>query len=278
MQEETPVILPDNFVKGILDEADKKPEKSRAGSYTKHVHVSSLAYNFCPRQYAIAVKENLSLYESHTGGHKVTWKLGRAAEQHVREGFIENYGRDNIYAKWECSCKRSYREGFYKEAACPCGKPLDVFAEPDIVDDENGVKGHPDLVFKYKQKLFVMEIKSMKADQWNELTEPLHSHVMQAGMYPKLLEMKKQGISPVVVFIYVTKDFKWGSPYKEFHVDMSEAKYVKMHDEMLSDAKQVKDYVEKGKSPPRICQSLASSMAKKCPVAFRCFHVYDDEI
>lgn len=272
-------VLPDNFVKDILDKSDKTPEKSRAGTYKKHVHVSSLAYNFCPRQYAIAIKENLSLYESLTGGHKVTFALGRAAEKHVREGFIESYGVNNIYAKWECECKRSYREGFFKaDAVCPCGKPLDVFAEPDIVDDENGVKGHPDLVFNYQKTLFVMEIKSMNKKDWDELTEPLQSHLMQAGLYPKLLSMKREGISPVVVFIYVTKDFKWGSPYKEFHVDMSDPKYVTMHENMLAEAKEVKDYVETGKTPQRICPSLSSTMAKKCPVAFRCFHSYEDTI
>lgn len=275
---ESKVVLPDNFVKAILDKQDKVPEKSRAGTYTTHVHVSSLAYNFCPRQYAIAIKENLSLYESLTGGHKVTFRLGRAAEEHVREGFIDTYGRHNIYAKWECACGRSYREGFYKEVACACGKPLDVFKEPDIQDDENGLKGHPDLVFNYKQRLFVMEIKSMNKKDWEALTEPLHSHIMQAGMYPKLLAMKRTGVSPIVVFIYVGKEFVWGSPYKEFHVDMSEPKYVAIHEAMQAEAKQVKDYVEKGISPERICTSINSSLAKKCPVAFRCFHSYEDKI
>lgn len=272
-------ILPENFVKDILDKADKTPEKSRAGTYKNHVHVSSLAYNFCPRQYAIAIKEKLSLYESHTGGHKVTWRLGRAAEEHVREGFISNYGKKNIYAKWICSsCEEKYREGFFKNVSCDCGGVLDKFAEPDIQDDENGVKGHPDLVFNYKKTLFIMEIKSMNARDWEALEEPLHAHILQAGMYPKLLALKRQGISPVVTFIYVTKDFKWGSPYKEFHVDMSEQKYVDLHENMLKEAKEVKDFVEKGISPQRICPSMSSNLAKKCPVAFRCFHTYEDKI
>src|SRR6476620_1223887 len=114
--DDTRAVLPDNFVKDILDKSDKAPEKSRAGTYKEHVHVSSLAYNFCPRQYAIAIKEKLSLYESLTGGHRVTFALGRAAEKHVRDGFIESYGRQNVYAKWECECGNSYREGFFKEA------------------------------------------------------------------------------------------------------------------------------------------------------------------
>lgn len=271
-------ILPDNFVKTILDEADKTPEKSRAGTYTTHVHVSSLAYNFCPRQYAIAHKDKLSLYESLTGGHKVTFALGRAAETHVRDGFLEKYGRQNVFAKWECQCKRSYREGFYKEILCECGKKLDIFAEPDLIDDDNGVKGHPDLIFNYKQTLFVKEIKSMNKKDWDDLEAPLPAHILQAGMYPRILRARGLKVSPVVVFIYITKDFKWGSPYKEFHIDMSDPKYIKLHDDMLKEAKQVKDFVETGKAPERICPSIESTLAKKCPVAMRCFYSYDDNL
>lgn len=278
---ETPetIVLPDNFIKNILDKEDRVPERSRAGSYNQHVHVSSLAYNFCPRHYAIAIKENLALYESVTGGHKVMWKIGRAVEEHVRDTFIESYGARNVWAKWHCrDHKDTFREGFYKPETCHCGKLLDTYAEADIQDDENGVVGHADLIFRYKNTLFAKEIKSMNKAQWDELTEPLDTHIMQAGMYPKLLGKRLKNISPIVTFIYVTKDFKFGSPYKEFHVDMSEAKYVKMHDDMLAEAKQVKDFVQKGKSPERICASLASPLAKKCPVNFRCFNVYDDEI
>lgn len=278
-EEQAYPVLPENFVKSKLDKEDKTPTQNRAATYTTHVHVSSLAQNFCPRQYAIALKEDLALYESVTGGHKVTWELGRAAEKHVRAGFINQYGLKHIYAQWRCDCKKTVREGFYREISCEeCGKPVDIFEEPDIWDDEHGVKGHPDLVFNYRQTLFVMEIKSMNKKDWEALTEPLPTHILQAGMYPRLLRNKGLKVSPVVTFVYVGKEFVWGSPYKEFHVDMSDPKYVKMHDDMLLEAKKIKDYVEKDIPLERICQTINGSMAKKCPVSFRCFYHYDDKI
>jgi hypothetical protein len=274
-------IIPDYFLKTKLDTADKVPQKSRAGIYHNHVHVSSLAGDFCPRQYAIAKHENLSLFESLTGGHKVTFAIGRAVEAHIRENLIADIGKKNVYAKWTCECGKQYQQGFWANVQCSeCGKPLDTFTEADVQDDENGVKGHPDFIFRFKNKLVVVEIKSMKKDQWDELEAPLESHIRQATMYPYLLSksVNPDRIHPMVIYIYCTKDFKWGSPYKEFHVDASEERYEKQRQDALAEAKQIKDYVQGGETPPRICQSQASSLAKKCPVAFRCFNVYKDEI
>jgi hypothetical protein len=270
--------LEENFVKNILDAEDRKPTRSRAGNYDGYVHVSSLAGDFCPRHYAIAINEDLALYESVTGGHKVTWAIGRSVETHVRDSFIEGIGRENIYGKWLCECKKKGFQGLYVEKTCDCGKPIDKLHEPDIKDDHFGVWGHPDLVFRRKNKLFVMEIKSMKKDQWDELTEPLPSHIKQALMYPYLLSHISKNVAATVTFVYVTKDFKWGSPYKEFHINVLEEKYVKLRKQLLEEAKQVKDYTEKGTSPERICASPASVMAKKCPVVHRCFYTYEHEI
>lgn len=267
--------LPDNFLKSILDESDRKPQQTRLASYSGYTHVSSLANNFCPRQYAISIEEKLNLHESLTGGHKVTFAIGRAVEQHVRESFIESYGRHNIYAKWLCPCGKKYYEGLGLTVTCQCGKSVDIFSEPDIVDEENAIKGHPDLVFRYDKSLHVVEIKSIKADAWNDLESPLSSHIKQANLYPYLLSKKTGNVSPVVTFLYVTKDFKFGSPYKEFRIDTNSEENQKIRAEMLAEAKQVKDYVSTRQMPERICSSLASNLAKKCPMAFRCFHQYD---
>lgn len=274
METETP--LEENFVKEILDSYDRVPERSRAGTYNGYVHVSSLSYDFCARQYAIAHKEQLSLYESLTGGHKVTFRIGRAVESHIRESFIAHYGEDKIYAKWICVCGNKYYEGLGSNPQCSCGEVVNIFNEPDLSDDVSGVSGHPDLVFLRAGKLRVLEIKSIKKDAWDELEEPQPAHKLQAGIYPHLLSKRtKFNVSPEVVFIYCTKDFKFGSPYKEFHLDTSTPEFIKEREELFAEAKQVKDFAAGGEMPGRICQSMSSALAKKCPVNFRCFHVYD---
>lgn len=290
---ELPTIneLPENYVKTLLDRQDSIPERSRAATYDKHVHVSSLSSDFCPRQYAIARHENLQLYETISGGSKVTFKIGRAVEEHIRENLIQAHGKKNVFAKWVCECqenpdfaeKGTYRVGLWKPALCKCGKPLDNFAEPSITDDENGVKGRSDLILYYKKTLHITEIKSIKKNTtttpgWDDIEEPLSSHIRQNVHYPPLLRKMGYPVSSYVTFVYCTKDWTFGSPYKTFKVDLSDPKYEQMRQEMLAEAKQLKDWTEGGPSPPRICKSEHGSFAKKCPVSFRCFNVYKDEI
>lgn len=275
--------LPPYFIKNMLDAQDAIPEKSRAATYDEHVHVSSLAYDFCARQYAIARHEDLQLYESLTGGHKVTFRIGRAVEDHVRENIIKGAGKSNIFCKWTCACG-AYRIGLWKADPCPrCGKGLDKFEEPTIKDDVNGVSGRPDLILYHEKTLHITEIKSIKKDTtttvgWDEIEEPLTSHVTQNIFYPPLLASLGLPVSPIVTFIYVTKDFKFGSPYKEFRVDTSLRKYQEQRTELIAEAKQVKDFINDGPSPPRICLTEHGPLAKKCPVVFRCFNIYKDEI
>lgn len=280
------------FVKGILDKRDAIPEKSRAATYKGYVHVSSLSGDFCARHYAIAQHEELQLYETLTGGHKITFKIGRAVEEHIRTNLIEGIGKQNIYAMWTCECQKdklipeegTFRVGLWKPALCKCGKPLDTMEEPAITDETNGVSGRPDLVIYKDKTLHVTEIKSIKKDStsygpgWDEITEPLDSHIRQNIFYPPLLRAKNLPVSPIVTFIYCTKDFKYGSPYKEFQIDTSLPKYEALRQELLAEAKQVKDFIAGGESPPRICASEAGPLAKKCPVSFRCFNIYRDKI
>jgi hypothetical protein len=276
--------LPPNFIKNILDKQDTIPERSRIGNYTGYVHVSSLSGNFCAREYSIAHHEKLAMYETYTGGHKITFKIGRAVEDHIRSNIISEVGKKNIFARWNCECGEGTRVGLFKEAFCKCGKPLDNFDEPAISDEENGVVGRPDLVLYHDKTLHITEIKSIKKEStafgpgWDDLTEPLESHIKQNIFYPPLLQSLNLPVSPIVTFIYCTKDFKFGSPYKEFRIDTSLPEYQKLRQELLLEAKQVKEFTKSGKSPERICLSENSPLAKKCKVAFRCFNVYKDEI
>lgn len=275
--------LPPNYIKDLLDRQDNIPSQSRAATYEGHVHVSSLSSNFCARQYAIVQHEDLKLYETIQGGTKVTFRIGRAVEDHIRENLIAGVGKQNIYCKWTCECG-TYRVGLHKADPCPkCGKALDIFEEPTIKDDANGISGRPDLIVYHGKTLHITEIKSIKKDTtttvgWDEIDEPLESHIRQNIFYPPLLASIGLPVSPIVTFIYCSKDWKFGSPYKEFRLDTSLPKYQSLRSELLEEAKQVKDFMNGGASPDRICASAHGSMAKKCPVAFNCFNKYKDDI
>jgi hypothetical protein len=276
--------LPTNYIKTLLDKQDNIPEQSRAATYDGFVHVSSLSGDFCARHYAITQHEKLSLFETISGGSKVTFRIGRAVETHVRENIISAAGKKNIFCKWTCECGKTYQVGLWRAATCQhCHKPLDNFDEPTIKDEANGISGRPDLILYHNKTLHITEIKSMKANTtttvgWDELEKPLDSHISQNIFYPPLLASLGYPVSPIVTFIYCSKDWKFGSPYKEFRIDTSLKKYRDKREELLEEAKQVKDFLTGGKSPPRICLTEQSPLAKKCPVSFRCFQQYKDDI
>jgi hypothetical protein len=133
----------------------------------------------------------------------------------------------------------------------------------------------------YEKTLHITEIKSIKKETtttpgWDELSAPLDNHITQNIFYPPLLSSLGLPVSPVVTFIYCSKDWKFGSPYKEFRIDTSEPKYLQQRQELLNEAKQVKDFVDGGPMPPRICLTENSPLAKKCDMSFRCFNVFKD--
>jgi hypothetical protein len=291
---ETPSICPvppDDFVRGYVDAYDRTPIQNRAGTFDGYVHVSSLAKDFCARQYAIAVHEDLPLYETVTGGHRVVWAQGRASEDHLREAFIHQYGIRNIYAHWSCVSgaelddpEHSHYTGLWKSTKCKCGKALNKHNEAHLYDNENRIVGRPDLIFRYKNWYFIIEIKSIKKTSsaqfvgWEDIDEPMKDHVNQAMWYPDLLSMKDGlKVSPQVRYVYICKDFVFGSPYKEFVVNMDQDKYAKIKKELREESSQLKDFFNADAEnkldflPPRVCPSFNSPMAKKCALNSRCF-------
>ena len=290
-------LPPENFIKDLVDAADREPIQQRAGTFTEYVHVSSLANNFCARQYAIALKEDLPMYETVSGGMRVVWAQGRASEDHLRDAFIQKYGIRNIYANWGCEFhrdsdpkdKHDFKQRMFKPDKCKCGGELNKFHEPNLYENNAKVSGRPDLVFRYRNWMHITEIKSIKSEidspnknqhlTFEELTEPLQTAQNQASFYPDLLKKMEPdfNVSPIVRYVYIAKAFKMGSPYKEFTVDHSTPKWKTHRNELYEEAKQIKEFIETDKLPPRICPSIGSPLAKKCVVSARCFYTYNTD-
>lgn len=264
--------LPTDFLKATLDAQDRVPEKVRAME-PGYVHVSSMV-GFCGRQLALLRREERPLFRSVTGGHRVMWRIGRAVESHIREQFINSRNRSGILGNWTCACGGSVRRGAFSPVArCEvCNQPLNVYGEFTLADRDAKIVGNPDLLFEWQKSVVVVEIKSMNPEQWEKLTAPLGDHIFQAGMYHDLL--KANGFTPNkdVVFIYCTKQFKYGSPYKEFHVDVSVPSLTAQRQAIREQVKETMQHIEAGTLPPRtLCASHTSSMAKTCPMVAQCF-------
>jgi hypothetical protein len=269
--------LPEGFLRGVLDRQDSVPERTRT-SVPGYMHVSSLVEMICPRQYAILVREERPIFKSVTGGHRVMWNIGRGVESHIRTQFLRGVRRRGVFGKWACPCGETERKGYYApDHRCgTCGKVASMYREAPVFDHDAKIVGNPDMLVQHGSKLVVVEIKSMTAKQWEDLKNPLGNHVFQAGMYRHLMALEGFQMHTHVAFIYCTKDFKWGSPYKEFHVDATTPERVRLFENSRDYARMLAGHAAAGTLPPRErCSTTTSKEAQSCPVVASCFNARD---
>jgi hypothetical protein len=272
-----PAPLPSDLVCSVLDAQDTVPERDRS-SQPGYMHVSSLTDMMCPRRYAILVREERPIYRSVTGGHRVMWNIGRSVEAHIRTQYLRGTRRRGVFGKWACPCGEEERMGFYAaDRRCgTCNKPLSVYRELALFDHDAKIVGNPDMLLDYAERLVVVEIKSMNAKQWDEIKNPLGNHVFQAGMYRHLLALNGYQTHNQVSILYCTKDFKWGSPYKEFHVDVTTPERVRLFENARDYARMLAGHAAAGTLPPRErCDTTTSKEAQSCPVVASCFNARD---
>lgn len=263
--------LPDNYVVTLLNAVDRTPRRTRRIE-DGYIHVSSLI-GFCPRQRVLVAGQDIAHAESVTGGHRIMWEIGRAVERHIRAQFISG-DLSSVYGKWSCICGMTSRVGMYNDniMCTRCNTKADTYHEVTLFDHDTRISGNPDLIFLYDNAKVVLEIKSMNKRDYDDLKAPLGDHVFQASFYNYLLRKNGHRVHRVVVIVYCTKDFKFGSPYKEFHVDTETQQVTFAISRSLDMARQVKDHAEAGTIPRNtMCSSPTSTKAKSCPVVARCF-------
>lgn len=268
--------LPERFVTSIVDQMDRIPENIRVAT-SGYTHVSALT-SFCGRRSLLMQQQDRQSLRSVTGGERVMWRIGRAVESHIREQYLAARNNQNVLGRWTCLCGKALHVGLHNSSSrCnDCNSPLNVYGEFTLRDEEAKIVGNPDLLILHESSVVVSEIKSMKKDQWELLTAPLPDHVFQAGMYHDLLKRQaaRYRVHSTGVFIYCTKDYKHGSPYKEFHVDFTKPSLVAIREMIRNSvldalhAQQTQDLV-----PRTVCASPNCAMAKACPVATVCFNL-----
>lgn len=267
--------IPEGYLTNVINLMDRRPEKSRIGK-PGYTHVSSL-FGGCVRQYVAASRFNVEILNSVTGGHRVLWRIGRAVETHVRDSFIEGKERQGIYGEWRCTCKRLARVGLYQSGSpCRvCGDEAKHYFEPVLYDETNKIVGSPDLTTLIGSAWFTpTEVKSMNKEQFDKLEAPLPDHINQAAMYRHLYRQQGYAVHDKVIIMYTKKDFQWGSPYKEYHVDCTAPLVQGMVDASIEQAALIKRSMETQTLPGRtLCTGPRSPRAKQCPVAHLCFQM-----
>ncbi|QSY98691.1 hypothetical protein J2J97_31975 (plasmid) [Rhizobium bangladeshense] len=271
-------VIPQNFLIDILDAMDRAPEVRRLGTgegeYGHYTHVSSLI-DICARQHALAAQDDRVIQESVTGGHRVMWAMGRYVEKHIRSQFLKAGGGRNAFGRWTCLCGNAEHVGHrpHQRLCLQCQQGLEQYNEFTLFDHENWIKGNPDLLTVFPGDWFVpIEIKSMNKKDFDALTAAKGDHIFQIGHYRRMLELSGFRTHTHGVIIYCTKDFKYGSPYKEFHVDLTASSVINIIDQSVAVARQLRESRENDTLPPRtLCSAHSDARAKQCPFLVSCF-------
>lgn len=271
-------VLQEGHLTSILDAMDRTPEARRVGSgvgqWGHYTHVSSLI-GACARMHALATLDDRSIMESVTGGHRVMWSIGRYVEQHIRGQYLKATNRRMAFGRWKCVCSESEHVGHHPAMVCDrCQQPLNQYNEYTLFDHENWIKGNPDLLMAFPGNWIVpVEIKSMNAKDFEKLEQPKGDHVFQLGHYHRMLQLERFRVHSHGVVIYCTKEFKFGSPYKEYHVKMDVPAVQAPIEQSVVMARQIRQTREDGTLPPRtMCQSPTETRAKNCPFLVSCWN------
>lgn len=248
------------------------------------IHVSALVSTGCARKLAIeitAARDGTAKPEKVSSDMRVVWAMGRAAEKHVREAWIEEL-QERAFGRWECACgKTTSTNTFFSRSAIAecCGGKLDQYAEIDLEHAGLGLKGHPDFVYQAEDGLRVVEIKSINSSGFDSLKEPKPQHVAQLLHYIDMVPgATRELISPIGHVFYVRKEFSFkGIPYKCFDVDSAAPVHKMALDAGIDRADDVRTFLDGGKLPARLgqCKTPNTPTAKKCGACEMCFY-YDN--
>lgn len=266
-----PTVLKPNMVIDAVIAQDRIPEKKRVAD--QYIHLTSLL-DTCARQQVFMRDLGIQPEERVTGAHRVMWKMGRAAEQHLRDTYIQAVNYHGVYGGWKCKCERSKYTGFFDHNAnkCShCGYQPTEYDELSMVDEETGIVGNPDLVIYFDGAFYIIEIKSMNKEQFDALEDAVPNHRIQAGGYRRLYQINGLPVHTYGSVIYVKKDFVWGSPYKEQQVNLGAQDVEASLNLMWADAQVITAHSVDNPPPREMCRSATCTRAKNCPALLHCF-------
>lgn len=266
----------DGFVAACVKMADNAPEEDRGGS--EHVHVSTLiSSKWCARAHLIQARHQQGQSACVNSQLRIVWKLGRAAEKHVRDQFIKMHGRHRVIGVWSCKCEQTTHVGpGVNNNLCPtCGTGTDTYGELCLIDPAINKTGNPDLIFiAADDGLEVVEIKSIKKDSFEALFKADADHILQCRSYVNLLRDKLPDRRVNGRVLYVAKDYVRPnmSPYLEFPLAECASSDDLLYD--LDDTvADMRVHEAAGTLPDRLptCDSPQSKKAKGCSSCGLCF-------
>lgn len=267
----------------IVDVVMKNMAGFRPARDPATVHASSLTKDdFCPRAYAlydVAGKKPKDEYLD--AALALTFDVGNA----TADLFTNVWAGQAILGDWRCT-KCGDTRSFCTKPGPGCKQDPGPngchwrYQEVKFVSQTYGVSGSIDAIMRLSApKLFVTELKIIKAEEFEKLAAPLAEHRIRTSLYMKLIEDSDSAYKDAfnlqearVVYVsrgYGKKDPKLGkiTPFKEYAVKRNDGALGPY----LQKAQAVKVYRDKKLIPAGVCATTLDPRSKKCSVCAECF-------
>lgn len=265
------------LVTTMMQQASGRLNEFRAGEY---MHVSDLVGR-CARRIAISrITGQPIVGERVYDSNEITYAIGNAIHDFVRTRLAASAG-ENLYGQWTCLCGHLESVGTYREychSVCDrCMTPQRQYKELVIRNDDLMLTASPDAAFQIDNALYLAEIKSTTENRMDSLERPFPDHVIQILLYWYLMRQAQYSLYDRVSILYVRKEHRFKTPYKEFTIIPSQN--IQRLDDYLTDARAVAAARDTGRLPARVlCPTPHSPVAKKCQFCALCFGVQNDTI
>ena len=244
----------------------------------------------CIREIIIGSKMRLKKSDFIDANLNVIFDIGHGLHWRVQNS--DKYFKDMKYGYWRCvNCGKIYNDKLQmRPRICRNCNSYPTFEYIEVDLQLKGITGHIDLLLKIpnKEVLRVMDIKTMKRDQYLELAAPVPDHTYQVTGYVFIADrMHQSNPWPMPVdtkkayICYVCKEHAGRSvfPLKIFPITPEEFYFQDIENKIFTFTNMYDSATNKvyGLPPPiDECKNMrwASYRAKQCPAKDYCRGYY----
>jgi len=253
-----------------------QPERSHTTVHASDVTKSG----FCVRQYRLMDVLGISRPDMYVPpALRATWDMGKA----VADLICNEWAGDKAIGNWYC--RRCEITKYFKpkpQGGCNKMQKCEwTYKEMAFIHKEHRISGSVDLLLDVgAARVMLIELKIMKADDWEKLVAPLGEHKARTQLY---LQLVAESTNPFKEFVntdearvlYISrshgkmnKDVGHILPFKEFTVqrdDEAVAPYVALGAQVQAHR------VNKTIPVHKVCDNVGCQTAKRCPVRAACW-------
>ncbi len=256
-----------SLVFDLLRDRFCKIEKTYPMKPDDWIRVSHFPY-MCPREEVICAREDIVRERRITEDNEWFFGVGHALHYLFQSRFLGPQGA--LLGMWMCmGCGKKYggpgNMRTKHPGECDCGVHDFIIREDTVEDHELRIIGHYDGVIQIpgKEPVAIVDFKSMNKFYFMRTKDrPVANHVLQLNLYMWLTGFRHG------VLVYINKqELKLRDAIREFWIEYDER--------MIADAQEkiqaLKEGLDGGPMPTRICASRNAKRAVGCKTKARCF-------